>query len=156
MVPANSDHRLESWLTFQFIMNMPTKPPRPTEVSAIAVLYVIAAIAGSISFISSITSIQADFPNEPITFDPGFFAIGILPILFCVLLALGLWQLLPLARGAAVVANAGLIGLVLLGWVTRGVHIETMSIFGWAALTIVILETAHVRHAFGESLHQSS
>ena len=100
--------------------------------------------------------IKADFPNEPITFDPFFFAIGILPILFCVLLALGLWQLLPLAHGAEVVANAGLIGLVLIGWVTLGIHVETMAIFGWAALTIVILETAHVRYAFGEGLHQSS
>jgi|WetSurMetagenome_2_1015567.scaffolds.fasta_scaffold956770_1 hypothetical protein len=136
-------------------MNKLTKPPRPIEVSVIAVLYVIAAIAGSISFISSISSFQADFPNESITFDPVFFAIGILPILFCILLALGLWQLRPLARGAAVVANAGLAGLVLVGWVTKGLDIETVAIFGWAVLTMVVLNTAHMRHAFEADRHPS-
>ena len=136
-------------------MNQSSKPPRPIEVSVIAALYVIAAVAGVISFISSVTSIQADFPNEPVTFGPVFFATGLLPILFCVVLALGLWQLRPFARGAAVVANAGLAGLVLVGWVTKGLDIETVAIFGWAVLTMVVLNTAHMRHAFEADRHPS-
>ncbi len=137
-------------------MNQPSKPPRPIEVTIIAVSYLFVAIAESISLISYITLIQSEFPNQPITSEPVALAVAILPILFCALLALGLWQLRPYAFYAALIAQGIIILLVLIGWVTGGIHAESVLIFGWAIVNFLALNTAQAQHAFGENLHQSS
>ena len=104
-------------------MNQPSKPPRPIEVTIIAVSYLIVVIAESISLVSYITRIQSEFPNQPITSEPVAPAIAFLPILFCALLALGLWQLKPYAFYAALIAQGSLILLVLIDRVT-GVYMQ--------------------------------
>ncbi len=142
--------------TLLLTMNQPSKPPRPIEVTIIAVSYAFVAIAGAISSISYITRIQSEFPNQPITFEPVDLVSAILPILFCALLALGLWQLNPYAFYAALIAQGILILLVLLGWVAGGIHAESVLLLGWAVINFLALNTTQARHVFGEDPPQSS
>jgi hypothetical protein len=136
-------------------MNQPSKPPRPIEVTIIAVSYLIVAIAGSVSLISVLTRLQSNFLNQS-AFEPVGLAGTSLPILFCALVALGLWKLLPYALGVALVTQGFAILLVVISWFVGGIHAESVLVLGWAIINFLALNTAQAKLAFGENSHQSS